>query len=559
MKKVLLGFLCLIVVIMSCEIPQSVTIKGNPGFYVPLGSPFSSVDSKDRLENFLTIEKIKEMMDSDNTGETSARVFEYTGPDVDKDLKAFLVHYPLAEMKLHFSEHINEAMESGSESSYEIPEFPNFPSNNFPNTGLYLVNGDNPLESHDDDNSLFVVPLTEMAKLVQVIKGGENRFGLEIDYDEDFEEYLRVYIPAFEVGSPDNYKKGKQEETSEGNKLRFLNDDDDLEFVPRNFDDGLRIYVQIMDSCAGKTITPKVVFEWEEATIDTSGVDDFKGSYIIENVLGNFLGGVEFKEAKGYIYMNGIKEDSTAKITLGVEYEEPLVNEKKLVNKERPDFLGKKNSGAEYSEAIPAHSLVDGEFIDFKGILNREETSMLEYKITIGSMEISYNDEILGTTISADMIILLPMEFKVENDSDYDSDYVKLDLGDVLPEPGEDGKDIFMREGNDDDLLNNLESVEIFLTKVDNNIFDLDNLALRIVNSESEWDPHYLRFGDKQPSLTIEFKDLPNPFIPKFEIVLKKDTGKDYAMLTLLRTPDPKFDIFLAIKAKASIDYTITF
>ena len=47
-KRLFLLFICIIAV-LSCEIPQSLTIKGKPGLYMPLGDPFNKLGPGERL------------------------------------------------------------------------------------------------------------------------------------------------------------------------------------------------------------------------------------------------------------------------------------------------------------------------------------------------------------------------------------------------------------------------------------------------------------------------------------------------------------------------------
>ena len=100
MKKSMLGLACVfvyLITVMSCEIiPQSVTIKGRPGLYIPIGSPFKDGE---RLQDYTSSANIRQMMGG---GDDSIRIYDYNGNDVDAEVQAYIVHYPIAEIELEF-------------------------------------------------------------------------------------------------------------------------------------------------------------------------------------------------------------------------------------------------------------------------------------------------------------------------------------------------------------------------------------------------------------------------------------------------------------------------
>ena len=193
MKKMMLGLLCL-VWLMSCEIPQSVTFKGNPEVYIPLGSPFAGMADEDRLENLIDPGRIREMM---NTGDEASpshriRIYDYQGSHVDPGLQAYLIHYPIVTMQLDLSEYTAEALkdtEDGELASFNVPaEVEDIPHDQFdsqyPN-GCFLTR-DGLKTSHDPNGPLFTIPLADMQKLVKEVNG--TAFGVQINYRVSFEQ-----------------------------------------------------------------------------------------------------------------------------------------------------------------------------------------------------------------------------------------------------------------------------------------------------------------------------------------------------------------------------------
>jgi len=54
--------------------------------------------------------------------------------------------------------------------------------------------------------------------------------------------------------------------------------------------------------------------------------------------------------------------------------------------------------------------------------------------------------------------------------------------------------------------------------------------------------------------------DLPNPFIPGFDMLVKKEEGEDYAILGIKRqTSHSKFGFTIMVEAKTNLNETITF
>ncbi|MDR0303140.1 MAG: hypothetical protein LBI04_12615 [Treponema sp.] len=371
MKKVLLGFLCL-VGIMSCDIPQSVTIKGTPGVYLPLGSPFNKLEEGERLEDRISSAKIREMLDKLGDGEQKRNIYDYRGSLVGNNVQAYVVHYPIIEMKLDLQDYINDAMidEDDTKFSYTIEanlSDPLYFLQNYPD-GAYLT-GHGPREINDpinysdepkDPNNpllndpLFKVSLGDMAKLVKSVE--VNEIGLEMTYTSELADNVLVRIPAFGIntyisGTKDNIK----------NTLQFVNTTP-TEFIPKPKSEGgdltdnneIEIFVIVTGSCSG-TIEPEVVFEWEEAEIDTSG-EPVQGEQTIKNELGDILGeGVKFKEVTGYIYVDIEGNDSAS---MKLTYGNNTLASGALTSKVRPDFPDSDSLPFYSTEFLPLTALV---------------------------------------------------------------------------------------------------------------------------------------------------------------------------------------------------------
>jgi hypothetical protein len=566
MRKIVLGFACLIG-IMSCDIgmPKSVTIKGKPGVYISLGSPFTE---ENRVEDHFHPSKIREMMAGEDE---SAHVYNYQD-DKDEELQAYIIHYPIVEMKLDLSQYVRDAAtdDDGEPSIYDVPSIFGTPFEGYPN-GVFLTGTQGPQLHEYPHDPLFTVCLPDMVKLVQEINYGP--FGLELDYNASFAENLLVKIPDFGFS---DYQHG----IKEGDKLKFYNPDF-KQFKPaEQLDDNgeLKIFIKIIGPCSG-TIELGMIFDWENAKINTSD-KPIGGEQKLTNSLRDYLGeGVTYKSVEGYIYVTDI-DGATLLISYdGVDLLDPLNPvPSPLTNRPRPSFPA--SDDIPFSGQVPRHSL-DDPYIDLTEVMNNDLEADFKYDVHVAYTEIENNESDTEKIITADMIILLRLEFEVRNVEDssdplpesYRDEYVKLELGNLFPESKD--SDLFRRTDDEDDvdILSQLKMIKIYLKNIDNNIIDDSQLSILI----SAQDASERTFEDQidfsaeskgvDPYLVFYFGEdydetFPYPFTPRFYIILKKDDdGKeDYATLKVLQPPDddePGFDFHLAVEVKTDINYTI--
>jgi len=539
MKKSILGLVCLILA-MSCDAPQSVTVKGKPELRMSLGSPFSKLEEGERLEDYISTAKIREMMGD----QEDIAIYDYQPPGSSSDIQTYIVHYPLVEVQYDVTEYVTNAFSDTERvQPYPIPNVTSFP-------GTFYLTGNGP--STDPGTPLFKIPLADMSK--QVISVDGTAFGIELDYSLAFENNLRLRIPAFGI---DYTQPG----IKDGDKLRFVNSAKTEFLPPTDLPLGeLEIYVQVLGVCSG-TIDPQPVFEWTKAFVKISGKDGTKeGQYKIENSLGEFLGaGTQIKEAKGYIYAHGI-DDNTTIMLKEVGGAELVTEGTLLVQKPRISFADPFTTDL----AQQQHSITGSSYIYLTDLLNKPNSSTLEYAITASAMEIRNDgDQMTGDKITIDLVILLPLEFKITSPSSSTSQaavgYVKLDMGKVFPEPkGND--DLFGRKGKKDDLFSNINEVTVLVDKFQNTVTGNPLSVLVESTGTTEIGIPFSRridLGTDGAKETIASNALPYPFTPKFEILLKKDTNENFATFKIRRKDPnnpPIFDFFLTVEAKTDLN-----
>lgn len=564
MKKLIISLGCLVFA-LSCklEFPQSITIKANPELHLSLGSPFKEGEG---LVDYISPKKIKEMMS--DSGDSGINIYEYRGPLSDivpavaADTLTYLVHYPIAEMQLELDKYIGNAIEQAEEANDSLT-IPNL-SGGFPQ---YLDAKTGPKSSDASViNPAFRIPLSDMAMLVDKVVAdtgsGKRGFGISITFEKFTNpQNVEVCIPAFNVGSSVGIPRLYSSGTPEGNRTYYCSIAD---FSPKTSltDGNIDIYIMIAGQCSG-TIIIKFVFDWKEAYISAS-TDPIEGKYSIDNQdLKDFLGtGVKFKEASGFIYVNGIT--GTANLALSAILSGGPVSVSlasgELINKNRPDFEG------QYINTLPPHSLASQASIPFTEVLNESLSGSrnLEYKITVPSWKIENDTNVLNKVISADLFILLPLEAEITSPSS-ETGYVKLNFNDAFGSFSSDGSDIFGRSGDGDDIFKYIEEVTVILRNLKSSIIDESKLAVKVTNNTEK--VGLLLLGSTKPSLVID-KSIINPvpfepFNPEFEILLNEDfPGAGYGTFKILRQALGKkaeFDFNLTIAAKVRIDETVEF
>jgi len=555
MKKVIYGFLCLFL-ITTCELemPESITIKGKPGLYVPLGSPFAGMKEEDRLENLISPSGILKMMNSDGS-DMGLEIYEVSEAmaqncDIDKDILTYLVHYPLADMPLNLQVYMDSAAEAiNSKGEIIIPRIPgeeSLPEGKF----YYIYDAGQQWSESDTDQPFLRIPLNDIIQLVKsVTKEPGGKFGLEIDYTAQLANYLELKIPAFGINS---YMKGKPYPSDNPDKLQFYTDTMN-EFYPQTLPDNeFWIYARISGPCCGD-FEPGILFDWKTAFIDPSAMEENNFDNPIGNSLGDFLGGkVSFKRVEGYMYMSGL---SSLEMTVDVGNGPQDIILREVAEKSF-NVIKTKPDGTKIIDGSLKDSNCDRP-LDLAPLFNENAVIKAEFK------EFPIDKDKDGDKIiKISLYVLIPLDLEVKEVAGKEApnvtiggvnireNYVPLDLGNTLSKTGT-GDDLFGRKAGEDSLLNEIESVGITLKNIDITVIDKTMLAVLI---ETKDPPQLVEF--KNNSVSLQLKDLSVPFSPKFTVLLKKDTP-DSGSFRILRADAPKFDFKLYVEAKTSLDFTL--
>jgi len=612
MKKIIPGIVCLLL-ITSCdfEMPKSLTVKGSPGLYVPLGSPFVGMKPEERLENLIGPDNVKNMLDGSSAEAgigKELKIYEVdkslaTPLKMDPDVQAYVARYPLADMPLNLKKYAEDAMKAVNDRrQFTIPDLSSLPIPPTSASPVFMTE-DGP-ERTDNDKPFIKVSLVDMAKLVKLVKA-EDILGLEIDYFADLATNLELRIPGLGI---ETWTKGTATDdngnpSSNPTKLRYYNPAKRY-FYPRVQRDtagtvtqpsdldakgNLLIYAKISGSLQPKTHVPSLVFKWEMAQIDTvTGTDNkgsFSGEYPLDNNLGKFLGeGVSFKRVDGYMYMSGVHVDEDSTMTIDVyDAKGPEANiipgysQKHTLNDVSAPVFPKDGEkftadNAKFLTDPKLMSITDVPQLDMRDIL-KAESKKLKVSVQIPGMEI-FRDEVEkgDDAIHLDLLVLIPLELEVSNQIPDDiavdlangDKYVMLDLGDALKKTSK-GGDLFGRKGGEDDALKVIKSVEIgirFSTN-DINIIRPGDLAVLVTSNKRKQIMEFknnsrLRLTSKEDGLDEI------PFSPVFNVLLEKNKNaagqyETSGSFKILRPAKPSFDFKLDVTAKAELEYTLDF
>ncbi|MDR2535910.1 MAG: hypothetical protein LBD29_07765 [Treponema sp.] len=493
-------------------LPESATVKGEPGFHVPIGYISKVAGEENSVAYYIGEDKIQDL-----AGGGNIRIYSYNKPF--SSVRTYLIHYQIASLNLDLSKYVQ---------ALNVTEAFVNDAGTIPGTGDYIP---------------IPIPLDTMGKWIPEVNNAKFAVRLTMSGPSGFHE---VSVKM---------SKGN---TAEQTKLftstpQILDFDSGIisSFVPSQ---GITVSIK---APIGTFFKLEVDFDWEEARVFPGDEGVFKDAYTGLDKLGeltDFLGGSAFKEVSGFMYVNGLPGEEAAmsleaKTKSNAKYH--LVTNKTITPGALPDLSNNLNS-------LPPDSLgrIRLEKAFNEGVLS------LDYKITMGAAIIRKSDSNLST-ITADMLIELPLEFIVSNKSDnpfYWHTHVKLDLGGVMPSMNE--EDLFGRTGEKEDILNSVGDVTIRLSNYTNNIITSlgRSIAIGVYIPATRYGGGITLAEGKPSEITINGK---YPFSPKFEILIPIDNKESQTGTLQILRPQPgdteQFDFFLEVDAQVSIDQSITF
>ncbi|MDR0411651.1 MAG: hypothetical protein LBH75_06730 [Treponema sp.] len=419
------------------------------------------------------------------------------------------------------------------------------------------------------------VPLSDMAKLVKYID--VKNTGLKVE-GTVFKDAVKIAIPQFGIGSDTETVQGVEKDgdlyftTNSKDNADGDNNPSTHRFTLDPQEPNLIIHIEVIDFLDNGPVDfePALEFEWTEASVDPGEQGTLTESYDMDfGNIESFMGdSFEAPEVWGYLYISDLPISrsktgggSGPTVSLQIEGSNPtdLIKEEPMNDTDLPEFPenGKKFTG----KLLPA-SL---DPINMTKVFTAGKGSSLKYTVKMGDANnpliLTNDSSFLEGVISADMVVVIPLEFKVKASplTVEGTRYVPLELKDekgesLLPKIEE---DLFGRkkdgDGTIDEVIGSISNVTIKLEYLQNKA--LPNTAILIKSGAAD---HLLKLEDgSAPSLSLDNSEVEYPFTPSFQILIPCETGEDYGMLRLGR--EYNFDFNLIVEAIAGIDKTVDF
>jgi hypothetical protein len=517
--------------LLSCgmQIPESVTVKGTPGLYVPLGSPFAGSGEGGGAASFsdyLSEAKIREMLGDDENMDLVA----WDDPD-HTGVQAYRVRYRVADINTDLSEYASKLEVGASES--DLGGF-------IPGTGAPVALP-LPLKSmswaHSITNVTIGVKLTFLAAV-------------------DLSQVSVVFGGAASGGTPAPTSGSVTEVTYTSNQIAMFNPETDE-------------VTAAIKAPAGVYYKPELVFNWATATIALE--DGAKeGAYPINfSSFGSFLGeGTEFAAIDGYLYQHASGSNLTISGTLGASNDKYAMVWEDGTTESVHEVSDELLWGSDYTRPNPTNDPDTELKIDLTGLFDQG----LTFNYGLNVQEVAINSaESSGTNKSSSqiyLVILLPMKFALtgepalytdmnENPAGfYSGDYRKLDL-EMLQGMGGDGSDLLGRSGGGDDMFSDIEYITLSFYDYSNNI--IDGLFLGITTGEHTQFVPLNTTTLKLNDITFKQADTAYPFAPKFELLVPAgtDATSTFQILNPGVGKEAKIDFSISVEAKTALDYQV--
>ena len=443
MVKTTLRFVAALVLcfgVGACDIPQSITVKGSPGLYLPLGSP---LEKNTLVKDFLTLENLKKQL-----GDNPTEVYHYRYAQIDtgfgdvngiQDVQTFLVHYPIADL-----DDILDLNQPDISVTFPIPDLP-YDYIQFPR------------------EVSVPIPLEKMKKWVESIDINdeeEDKFSAIILEDAAIlQDSLEMKVER--LGFSD-FKKG----TVSGKDLVFTADTNVDDFWPER-EGALNVTARLIKK-PGRTgnLTVKARLEWREAVVfpPNYGRYEDKIAGLSLYKLRESLGGMWFKDIPTYFFVDNLPEDTKAWLSWndgGADRDITTVDEVDSVLFPAPAsdvFTGPLNASFErFSLKDPFNS-------------SREVT--IKYGIDLPDrVRVARGKD---ESIKVDLVLVLPLTFEISREDTETLNigggkYLKLDFAEIPQIEN----DLFDRESDNDPMLIDgvkLKAVTLLLGEVKNTI-----------------------------------------------------------------------------------------
>ncbi|GHV16929.1 hypothetical protein FACS189493_3640 [Spirochaetia bacterium] len=598
------------VVLMACEwaIPETASVKASPEFVLPLGIKLN-------ISEYLDMEEILGTLSGSVDG---LKIYKYTNTSIDldgttvngdTDVQTYLMRYPIANMPLDLTEYMEDP-DNISLPPITVPLIPDGVISILGGIPIYVASGGLYLTDTDLTGLLPytitpvpLVQLTDLAELKSLLNNAGGVFSYVVDEDA-VPPLASVDLADTELG-----KWMKNIQMNAGSGIKITGQGDALDTTIAMKIPALGITAYQTDSTTNGTFeilatsapaakllaeTPSgsgivdpnttkievfvkltaipsgelpisLVFDWNNADVSPGSAGDQTGSFPMPDLGGltEMLGGLKFASIPAYMYVNGLPGSShTMELKVGAN--PPLVSGSVSLEQALGDIdAAASGSGAikTYAGAIPASSTG---LIQFAPLLNGEQTGDLDFAIHVGTVNVAKGSLDAAKTISADILLVLPVLFEVtagaagtpdEAISIGGADYIKVNL------------EMLNNISTDGDLLKSIRptlkdfgditklSLGINVTR--NDIFDGLYLGIK---SGNDWTALDLSSAGPNDPLTFDNDEIngDDGLVLSIAVLMRDTSGSGTGTLNLKPFPaEAGLDIKITAGVKADIDAQI--
>ncbi|MDR3115298.1 MAG: hypothetical protein LBU25_07245 [Treponema sp.] len=547
MRKKIGGLLWILAVffIASCgfEIPESLTVTGNPGIHLPLGSPFGAMGES--INDYIGQEKIREMV-GPNDPDNKVRLYDYQGDGTPElEVQTYVVRYEIAKLNLDLEKHIEEA-DDITVPSLVIPAIPAGSPG-----GVYLTSAPPFFTASEPSEPLFEIGLGTMEQWLKDVQ--LNGAGITIRGGAGLADTLRLKIPQLGI---DKYEQGVSDEKGDlvftGGAYTLLDKNDS-----KGESTAIQIYAHLVDTPKDGTYTMELNFKWDKATLHPGEKGEFTESYTVNfGELTGYLGNARLKEVPAYVFIAGLPDSTDGKMTLQIG-EKQIVPNETISPASLPGSLIIDEEHSTVKGPIPDSSIK--EKLDLVDLFTTD-SGTLDYSITVSSVDITPQSP--NPMLTVELLIMLPLDFEVTGDTvtvagNY---YKELELKPLkgLTDSTKSG-DLFGRTGQEDDTLKDIHEVALKFYKYTNTL--IEGVALFVGKpAEDSTLEKLLPLESSEPDpLTFTRDEVKYPFNPQFKILVEAQNGNTAFKIRPLAGKDVKLDFSLALEASADIEQTIDF
>jgi hypothetical protein len=565
-----------LVLLASCEFPQSARIKASPSLTIPI--PLGNGENNSFIRSYVSKEGIQEQLKGDGGGKTP-KVYYYNLPTAqntqlnitgEDSVQTYLITYPLFDMSLDFDKYLNDTPldtdEGEDTGKRRVPGIVISPetaslSGRLPPDGIPLPAI--PVDLGDMKNLLSDITFKPSTSFSITIPPGKG---------EEMQKAIRIRIPQLKIGSEDNSSwvmgvieddklvfKSSLTESDKDTALLLLSTGTTGTTEKKTASETITIHVKLVNKISADSYDTKLNFDWNTAKVTPNDTGKNKGKFEGLN-LGSFLtdlgSGAQFTKIPAYL------ATTVPNTIAGFEVKIDNIETKTKTFVPDPNMIDERNE-----EELTATWFTDSTKYDFTDTLNGEKP--LEYTITPPtSAQITNGTAIKNQKITTTLAILLPMSFEFLTSKTPREEQVIIGIENYLQIKFQ-GLDDFLGGGDDDkggvmgeigDVLGEggLTNLILYLNTIANNATSTIYLGVNTDTATGEWKAAEI-VKDKRDNFPLKATSLSN--LPPVKFLVKEEKDRKGRLHIKRQDPDAEegvdFKVKISVEADVNVDKSI--